>query len=195
MCISTVHYCCRRNVSYNSTRLKEHHILFLKGIVNIVGRRARKDNWKEMRNGKRERRGWILPSALPSPTLPPSILFPPLLNFYLTSVLFLGSECNPVAVIVFTWAYCMQLCHVTRPLMYLPRCRQLVEQRLTLEALKDWFWYWICCHCNYTGWREWRYFPVVFFWTAWLWSDKIHRYESFSHILPPPPPPLLCFCV
>lgn len=78
MCISTVHYCCHRNVmhsvSYRLTQLNGKPCLicsgsfiltlYWKGIVNTVWGRDERGEGRRGCKNKRERGGWILPSAL-----------------------------------------------------------------------------------------------------------------------------------
>lgn len=114
MCISTVHYCCHRNVmhsvSYRLTQLNGIPclicsgsfilIVYWKGIVNTVWRRDKRRDGRRRRQKKTERRGWILPSAPISTSLPIPPFF--LSLFSLMSVLSIGSQCESVAVIIYT---------------------------------------------------------------------------------------------
>lgn len=112
MCISTVHYCCHRNVmhsvSYRLTQLNGTpcpicsgsliFILFWKGIVNTVGRRdeRRGGGGEDEREGETKEAGSS--SLLSSSPLSPSLLcVSPL--FSLMSVLSIGSQCESVALI------------------------------------------------------------------------------------------------
>lgn len=126
MCISTVHYCCHRNVmhsvSYRLTQLNGKpclicsgsFILILKGIVNTVWRREGGGGegtrgWKN--NGAEG--GWILPSLLFSTSLP----IIPFLSLPLMSVLSISSQCELVAIIythcsyIILRTYCYILYH------------------------------------------------------------------------------------
>lgn len=120
MCISTVHYCCHRNVmhsvSYRLTQLNGKpclicsgsFILILKGIVNTVWRREGGGGegtrgWKN--NGAEG--GWILPSLLFSTSLP----IIPFLSLPLMSVLSISSQCELVAIIYTHCSYIILRTH------------------------------------------------------------------------------------
>lgn len=103
MCISTVHYCCHRNVmhsvSYRLTQLNGVPclicsgsfilILYWKGIVNTIWRRDERRMGRRGWKNKIEKGGWILPSALFSASLPILPFF--LSLFSLMSVLSIGN--------------------------------------------------------------------------------------------------------
>lgn len=125
MCISTVHYCCHRNVmhsvSYRLTQLNGKpclicsgsfiFILYWKGVCKYSG----KGRWKEgrrerMKDDERQQEAGSSPLLLflfASPRVPPSRL--PL--FSLMSVLSGGSQCESVTII-YTHAVTLYYTHV-----------------------------------------------------------------------------------
>lgn len=161
MCISTVHYCCHRNVmhsvSYRLTQLIEIPclicsgsfilILFWKGIVNTVWRRAErrggKDEWT------REKKEAGSSSLLFSPPLfPPSLSSLPPSLFSLMSVLSIGSQCESM-VVIYTHTVALYYAHVAiSSLILWPSvclCRWLVQEEAGGAFRRRWHcWYSLC---------------------------------------------------
>lgn len=161
MCISTVHYCCHRNVmhsvSYRLTQLIEIPclicsgsfilILFWKGIVNTVWRRAErrggKDEWT------REKKEAGSSSLLFSPPLfSPSLSSLPPSLFSLMSVLSIGSQCESM-VVIYTHTVALYYAHVAiSSLILWPSvclCRWLVQGEAGGAFRRRWHcWYSLC---------------------------------------------------
>lgn len=111
MCISTVHYCCHRNVmhsvSYRPTQLNEvsrlicsgSFILILKGHCKYSMMEGSTERREERTTGRERKERLDPPFSSSSPLLLPSLLSS---SSSLISVLSVGSWCESVAVIKYT---------------------------------------------------------------------------------------------
>lgn len=133
MCISTVHYCCHRNVmhsvSYRLTQLNGipclicsgNLHLILKGIVNTVGRSGELTGEKEEERMMGKEAGsssaLIVTSSLPSPCFT---------SLPLWSVLSIGSQCESV---IFIYAVTLYYTHVAISSHPVGLCHWWVEEK------------------------------------------------------------------
>lgn len=157
MCISTVHYCCHRNVmhsvSYKLSQLNGKpclicsgsfiFILYWKGVCKYSGEGRWKERRQErMKDNERQKEAGSSPLLFTSPRVPPLRL--PL--FSIMSVLSVGSQCESVAII-YTHTVTLYCTHVAISSLIL--CAVFVSQVVSGEGRRCFgrhrnCWYSLC---------------------------------------------------